>query len=48
MSRRTLIVGNWKMNGMNVDGIALAKGVADKIKAVMKPVIVVLLCMFGK
>jgi len=33
MSRRTLIVGNWKMNGMNVDGIALAKGVADKIKA---------------
>jgi len=33
MSRRNLIVGNWKMNGMNFDGMALAKGVADKIKA---------------
>ena len=33
MSRRALIVGNWKMNGMNFDGIALAKGVANKIKA---------------
>ena len=33
MSRQTLIVGNWKMNGMNFDGTALAKGIADKIKA---------------
>jgi triosephosphate isomerase len=33
MSRRTLIAGNWKMNGMSFDGIALAKGVANKIKA---------------
>ena len=33
MSRRTLIVGNWKMNGMNFDGITLAKGVADKLEA---------------
>ncbi|CAA7613462.1 triose-phosphate isomerase [Magnetospirillum sp. UT-4] len=33
MSRRPLIAGNWKMNGLSADGIALAKGVAEKRKA---------------
>lgn len=33
MSRRVLIAGNWKMNGLKADGLALAKGVADKLKA---------------
>lgn len=29
-ARRKLIAGNWKMNGLRADGIALAKGIADK------------------
>lgn len=33
MSRRPLIAGNWKMNGLRADGIALASGVAAKRKA---------------
>ncbi|HKU99147.1 MAG TPA: triose-phosphate isomerase [Vineibacter sp.] len=28
MARRTLIAGNWKMNGLGADGVALAKAVA--------------------
>lgn len=32
MSRRPLIAGNWKMNGLKADGLALAKGVAEKLK----------------
>ena len=28
-SRRPLIAGNWKMNGLRADGLALAKAVAD-------------------
>lgn len=32
MSRRLLIAGNWKMNGLKADGLALAKGVAEKLK----------------
>lgn len=31
-SRRPLIAGNWKMNGLSADGVALAAGVADKLK----------------
>ncbi|HVI51837.1 MAG TPA: triose-phosphate isomerase [Candidatus Sulfotelmatobacter sp.] len=31
MARRPLIAGNWKMNGLKADGVALAKGVAAKI-----------------
>jgi len=27
-----LIAGNWKMNGLRADGLALAKGVADGVK----------------
>jgi len=29
MERRTLIAGNWKMNGLRADGVALARAVAD-------------------
>ena len=32
MVRKTLIAGNWKMNGLLEDGIALAKGVAQEVK----------------
>src|SRR5258708_11665867 len=31
-TRRPLIAGNWKMNGLSADGRALAKGVADGVK----------------
>lgn len=31
-TRRPLIAGNWKMNGLRDDGLALAKGVADGVK----------------
>ncbi|MFA6022380.1 MAG: triose-phosphate isomerase, partial [Rhodospirillales bacterium] len=33
MSRRPLIAGNWKMNGLLADGVALAEGIAAKRKA---------------
>lgn len=32
MARKTLIAGNWKMNGLLEDGVALAKGVATEVK----------------
>lgn len=32
MVRKTLIAGNWKMNGLLEDGLALAKGVAQEVK----------------
>src|SRR5258708_37672077 len=31
-ARRPLIAGNWKMNGLKPDAMALAKGVADGVK----------------
>ncbi len=31
-TRRPLIAGNWKMNGLKVDALALAKGVADGVR----------------
>lgn len=31
-TRRKLIAGNWKMNGLRADGLALAKTVADGVK----------------
>jgi triosephosphate isomerase len=31
-TRRPLIAGNWKMNGLRVDALALAKAVADGVK----------------
>lgn len=33
MARRPLIAGNWKMNGLKADGVALAEAVARKVKA---------------
>lgn len=30
MARRKLIAGNWKMNGLRADGLALARAVADR------------------
>jgi triosephosphate isomerase len=32
MARRPLIAGNWKMNGLKADGVALVKALAEKIK----------------
>jgi triosephosphate isomerase (TIM) len=34
MARRKLIAGNWKMNGLRGDGLALARAVADRAKAI--------------
>ena len=31
--RRKLIAGNWKMNGLHADGVALAVDIADRLKA---------------
>ncbi len=31
-TRRPLIAGNWKMNGLGADGLALARGVAEGVK----------------
>ena len=31
-TRRPLIAGNWKMNGLRTDGLALAKAVADGVR----------------
>jgi len=39
-----LIAGNWKMNVMNSDGLALAKGLADKIKTVEDTLFEMLVC----
>ena len=33
MARKTLIAGNWKMNGLLADGVDLAKGVSAAVKA---------------
>ncbi len=33
MARRPLIAGNWKMNGLKADGVALAQAVAAKMTA---------------
>ncbi len=37
MARRPLIAGNWKMNGLKADGLALAEGIAAKLKAAPPP-----------
>ena len=36
MARKKLIAGNWKMNGLLADGVELAKGVAQEVKALGK------------
>jgi triosephosphate isomerase len=33
MTRRKLIAGNWKMNGLRADGLALARSVAERAQA---------------
>jgi triosephosphate isomerase len=43
-ARRKLIAGNWKMNGLKADGLALAKGLADKLKSGPKPNCDLLVC----
>lgn len=35
--RRKLIAGNWKMNGLTQDGVALAKGLSDLYRTLTKP-----------
>ena len=44
MQRRPLIAGNWKMNCLKADGVALAAGIAEKYAAVEKPACDVLVC----
>ncbi|TAN80469.1 MAG: triose-phosphate isomerase [Magnetospirillum sp.] len=43
-TRRKLIAGNWKMNGLKADGLALAKGIADKLKTGPTPACDLLVC----
>jgi len=43
-TRRKLIAGNWKMNGLKADGLALARGLADKLKAGPAPACDLLVC----
>ncbi len=44
MSRKTLIAGNWKMNGLLTDGTALAKDVAAAVRKMEKPECEFLVC----
>ena len=44
MSRKVLIAGNWKMNGLLADGAALAKEVATEVKKLGKPECEFLVC----
>ena len=44
MSRKILIAGNWKMNGLLTDGTALAKEVAAEVKKLGKPECEFLVC----
>jgi triosephosphate isomerase len=43
MQRRRLIAGNWKMNGLKADGLALARGLAEHAIA-DKPTAEILIC----
>ena len=43
-ARRVLIAGNWKMNGLKADGLALASGLADKMTAEGAPNCDLLVC----
>ena len=44
MVRKTLIAGNWKMNGLLEDGVALAKGVGAEFKKTGRRDVEVLVC----
>lgn len=37
MARKIMIAGNWKMNGLSEDGVALAREVAAEVKKLGKP-----------
>ena len=37
MSRKIMIAGNWKMNGLSADSVELAKSVAAEVKKMGKP-----------
>ena len=43
-ARRTLIAGNWKMNGLKADGLALAQGIVEKLAAGPAPACDLLVC----
>jgi len=43
-NRRPLIAGNWKMNGLKADGLALAGDLAERLKAEQDPVFDMLVC----
>jgi len=43
-TRRPLIAGNWKMNGLTADGTALAAGLAEKASADANPPYDMLVC----
>lgn len=42
--RRPLIAGNWKMNGLKADGLALARDLAARIEAAATPAFDMLIC----
>ena len=44
MVRKTLIAGNWKMNCLSEDGLALAKGVAQEVKKMARKDCEFLIC----
>ena len=44
MARKIMIAGNWKMNGLSGDGVALAKAVAAGVKEMGKPACEFLVC----
>jgi len=44
MARKTLIAGNWKMNGLKKDARALAGGLARKMKKTKRPPFEMLIC----
>ena len=43
-NRRPLIAGNWKMNGLTKDGLALAGEIATRLNKVASPNCDVLVC----
>ncbi len=43
-NRRPLIAGNWKMNGLKADGLALAGALAERMRAQSDPVFELLVC----
>jgi triosephosphate isomerase len=44
MARRILAAGNWKMNGLQADGLALAGALAAKMRAERNPAFDMLVC----